>query len=130
MPTGLAPKSRALIETCREILATIHPASIRAVCYQLFIQGRLPSMAKKHTNRVSHYLVHARKEGLIPWRWIVDETRDAERAGTWASADEYVQTMLRYYRKDRWLQQPTLVEVWSEKGTIRGTLARCWSTLA
>ena len=67
----------------------VHPASIRAVCYQLFIQGRLPSMAKKHTNRVITTSSTPAKRVSFPWRWIVDETRDAERAGTWASADEY-----------------------------------------
>jgi hypothetical protein len=27
------------------------------------------------------------------------------------------------YRRNRWAQQPRQIEVWSEKGTVRGTLA-------
>ena len=27
------------------------------------------------------------------------------------------------YRRDRWSDQPHWIEVWSEKGTVRGTLA-------
>jgi hypothetical protein len=30
---------------------------------------------------------------------------------------------MRSYRRDRWLLQSQLVETWSEKGTVRGTLA-------
>jgi hypothetical protein len=29
----------------------------------------------------------------------------------------------RSYRRDRWAQQPRRLEVWSEKGTVRGMLA-------
>ena len=32
-------------------------------------------------------------------------------------------SMLKLYRKDYWAQQPFHVEVWSEKGTVRGILA-------
>lgn len=84
MPKGKTQRNMDLIEAARDILEAIHPASVRAVCYQLFIRKLLPSMAKTCTNRVSTQLVDARKAGIIPWSWIVDETRDIERPGTWA----------------------------------------------
>jgi hypothetical protein len=37
--------------------------------------------------------------------------------------EEYVEVVKRSYRKDRWTDQPEWIEVWSEKGTVRGTLA-------
>jgi hypothetical protein len=64
----------------------------------------------------------AREEGTIPWEWIVDETRSLEQAPTWDDPDDYMDTMVRDYRRNNWLQQPKRVEVWSEKGTIRGVL--------
>jgi hypothetical protein len=105
------------------ILARIHPASIRAVCYQLFTAGWLDSMAKKDTNRVSTLLTWAREHDDIPWAWIVDETRAPERISAWADPAAYAETVSRAYRRDRWTDQPSWIEVWSEKGTIRGTLA-------
>jgi hypothetical protein len=123
MPRGKTQKSLDLIDACWDILQEIHPASVRAVCYQLFIRQLIESMAKTCTNRVSAQLVYARKQRIIPWRWIVDETREVERPGTWRDAESYVHTMLSYYRHDRWQHQATHVEVWSEKGTVRGTLA-------
>jgi hypothetical protein len=65
----------------------------------------------------------AREEGIIPWDWIVDETRSLERVPAWDDPAEYARTVARSYRRDFWNQQPHRVQVWSEKGTVRGLLA-------
>jgi hypothetical protein len=124
MPKGKTAKSLALINACYDILQEIHPATVRAVCYQLFIRQLLPSMAKTHTNRVSAQLVYARKAGIISWEWIVDETRAMEYAGTWKDPETFASIIMDIYRRDRWALQPHRVEVWSEKGTVRGTLGQ------
>ena len=80
-------------------------------------------MSKAQTNRVSTQLRDAREGGVIPWAWIVDETRQAERVNAWEDPAAYLETVRRSYRRDRWTDQPEWIEVWSEKGTIRGTLA-------
>ena len=123
MPRGKTKRSLDLIAASAEILQAIHPATVRAVCYQLFIRQLIPSMAKTSTNRVSAQLVYAREQDLIPWDWIVDETRDAERPGTWANPEQFIPAVLQSYRRDRWEQQTARLEVWAEKGTVRGTLA-------
>lgn len=120
---GLGSKTLALIDAGAEILAAIHPASVRAVCYKLFTQGLIPDMSKLSTNRVSRALVIAREQGLLSWPWIVDETRAPERVPTWNDPDTLLRAVEQQYRKDRWALQPRRVEVWAEKGTIRGTLA-------
>ena len=48
--------------------------------------------------------------------------RELEKVSTWDDPGEYMQTVMRCYRRDFWSQQPERVEVWSEKGTIRGVL--------
>lgn len=119
-------KSRAsldLIQAAYEVLETIQPASVRAVCYQLFIRRVIPDMTLKNTRRVGAQLVWAREHEIIPWSWIVDETREAERVNQWENAAQFADAVQRSYRRDRWQDQPRLVEVWSEKGTVRGTLA-------
>ena len=120
---GKSPRSLALIEAASRVLAEIQPASVRAVCYRLFTMGLIASMAKNATNRVSAQLTFAREQQLIPWSWIVDETREPERVSAWADPAAYVETVKRAYRRDRWTEQPDWIEVWSEKGTVRGTLA-------
>jgi hypothetical protein len=80
-------------------------------------------MTKGETNRVSTQLTYAREKRLIPWSWVVDETREPERVSAWDDPAAYVETVKRAYRRDRWSEQPDWIEVWSEKGTVRGTLA-------
>ncbi len=123
MGRGKSDKNLELIAVACEILEAIQPASVRAVCYQLFLRQLIASMAKNETNKVSTQLTWAREHGDLPWAWIVDETREAERVPAWEDPAAFVETVRRSYRRDRWAQQPLWIEVWSEKGTVRGTLA-------
>jgi hypothetical protein len=74
-------------------------------------------------NKVYRLLKEAREEGIIPWEWIVDETRELEIVSTWRDPAAFVRTVSRSYRRDFWTRQPVRIEVWSEKGTVRGVLA-------
>ena len=120
---GISKDSQRLIDASYQILEEIHPASVRAVCYRLFTMGIIPNMSKNSTGKVSKRLVYARENGLIPWEWVVDETRSAEKVLTWTDTDERINAAVRNYRRDYWQDQPYRIEVWSEKGTVRGTLA-------
>jgi hypothetical protein len=123
MTRGLGKRSLDIIEAAREILQEIEPATVRAVCYKLFVRRLIGSMAKPATDSVSRLLRLARERGGIPWGWIVDETREAERVSSWDDPQAYARAVINSYRKDFWAQQPTHLEVWSEKGTVRGLLA-------
>jgi len=120
---GRSLRSLGLVGAAHTILTEIQPASVRAVCYRLFTLGIINSMVKSETNRVSVQLTWAREQRIIPWVWIVDDTREPARVSAWKDPAAYVETMKRAYRRDRWVDQPALVEVWSEKGTIGGILA-------
>jgi hypothetical protein len=119
---GKHDSSIRLIAAARDILEEIQPATVRAVCYRLFIGGVIPNMGTSSTKRVSTQLTWAREHENIPWDWIVDETREAERVSSWDDPADYMQAVRRSYRKDLWASQSDRVEVWSEKGTVRGTL--------
>ena len=121
---GMAQASLDLIEAMHEIAEAAQPITGRGVGYKLFTAGLIPSMATKEMRRVYRLLKEARERGIIPWDWIVDETREIEhRIASWADPEEYLRVVSRSYRRDFWQQQPTRVEVWSEKGTVRGVLA-------
>jgi len=111
------------LAAAKRILETIQPCSVRAVCYQLFNAKLIPDMSKNSTNAISRQLARAREDGLIPWEWIVDETRAAERPSRWSKPDSIIKAAVNGYRRDNWQDQPVRVEVWAEKGTVRGTLA-------
>src|SRR5262249_15905405 len=94
----------------------------RGVGYKLFIAKLIASMERVEMRRVYRLLKEARERGIIPWAWIVDETRELERVSTWSNPAEFARCVARSYRRDFWDQQPRRVMVVREKGTVRGLL--------
>lgn len=119
---GKSSKTLALIDAMHDILREIEPATVRSVCYRLFVDGWIDSMAVKNTGKVSKHLVWARENGIIPWGWVVDEHRRPESIASWDDPATLIAAAARQYRKDYWANQPEWIEIWSEKGTVRGTL--------
>jgi hypothetical protein len=121
-PLGKSQRSLDLIKAMYTAAAAAQPITGRGIGYKLFVAELIPSMARSEMHRVYRLLKDARESGDIPWEWIVDETRSLERTATWDDPDHYARCVARSYRRDFWNQQPRRVEVWSEKGTIRGVL--------
>jgi hypothetical protein len=119
---GMAQRSLDLIKAMRAKAEAAQPITGRGVGYKLFTAGLIPSMARNEMQRVYRLLKEAREQGHIPWSWIVDETRALERISTWHDPEHYARCVARSYRRDFWNQQPVRVQVWSEKGTVRGVL--------
>jgi hypothetical protein len=120
---GQSKKSIELIEAMRSITEAAQPITGRGVGYKLFTAGLIPSMGRADMQRVYRLLKEAREQDIIPWEWIVDQTRQLERAASWSNPEAYARAVIQSYRRDYWDQQPARVEVWSEKGTVRGVLA-------
>jgi hypothetical protein len=120
---GKSPETLQLVARAKGILEEMHPHSVRGICYQLFVNGWLRSMAKLDTDKVSKHLVWAREGEVIPWDWIVDESRPDGHVAQWRDLPEYLKTVERSFRLDYWAQQPRRVQVWSEKATVSGILA-------
>jgi hypothetical protein len=120
---GRSQRSLDLIKAMHAAAVQAHPITGRGIGYKLFTANLIPSMSTNEMQRVYRLLKEAREEGIIPWDWIVDETREIERVATWDNPDDFARTMAESYRRDFWNQQPHRVQVWSEKGTVRGVLA-------
>ncbi len=130
-PTSNLPKKTRgrnklrLIESMRKIADVMHPITGRGIGYKLFTAALIESMSTGNMSIVYRALKVAREDGIIRWDWIIDETRDLEMVNTWRNGSELADTF--FYRRDLWQSQPVNVEVWSEKGTVRGVL---WPVLA
>jgi hypothetical protein len=120
---GRAQKSIDLVEAMYAAAEAAQPITGRGIGYKLFVGGFISSMSRSDMQRVYRLLTGARERGEIPWEWIVDESRSLERTATWDDPEEYARCVASSYRRDFWTQQPVRVEVWSEKGTVRGVLA-------
>jgi hypothetical protein len=120
---GMSRASLDLIAAMSTIAEASQPITGRGVGYKLFTAGLIASTSVNEMQKVYRLLRIAREQGDIPWEWIVDETRKLERKPSWDNPAQFVKCVNRSYRRDFWNQQPVRVEVWSEKGTIRGVLA-------
>jgi hypothetical protein len=119
---GRAKATIELIDAMVRIAKVIQPCSVRAIHYQLFNEKLVPSMARSVAQKVSNLSVIAREEGSLPWHWIVDEGRQEQLVATWDVPADYAHSVMHSYRRNKWEVQPSHVAVWSEKGTIEGTL--------
>ena len=120
---GKAQASLDLINAMHDIAEVTNPITGRGIGYKLFVARLIPSMSTADMQRVYRLLKEAREQEIIPWHWIADETRELERVSMWDNPADYARCVARSYRRDFWQQQPVRVEVWSEKGTVRGVLA-------
>jgi hypothetical protein len=119
---GMAQRSLDLIAQMYAAAKLAKPITGRGIGYKMFALRLIPSMSKNDMAGVYRLLRIARERGIIPWEWIVDETRGIERVSTWANPAAYASCVARSYRRDFWVQQPVRCEIWSEKGTVRGVL--------
>ena len=119
---GRAKASLELIDAMYSAAEAAQPITGRGIGYKLFAAGLIPSMARSEMAKVYRLLKEAREEGIIPWEWIVDETRELESVASWKDPAAFMRMAARSYRRDAWRISPLHVEVWSEKGTVRGVL--------
>ena len=52
-----------------------HPISNRQIYYELLASGVIEKKSKSNETLLSDISAKARRAGLVPWEWIVDETR-------------------------------------------------------
>ena len=123
---GRAQRSLTIIDAMFNIAAAAQPITGRGVGYKLFVKNLIASMSRQDMNAVYRLLKEAREEGILRWEWIVDETRELEKAAAWDNPDAFVRTLGASYRREFSNRQEVRLEVWSEKGTVRGLL---WPTL-
>ena len=79
-------------------------------------------MGTNSTKKVSRLLTDMREDGIIPWEWIVDDSRSLDREPGFANLEEYGEAIARSFRRDFWADQSSRIIVVSEKATVSGLL--------
>ena len=135
---GLSHNTIELIETARALLARDHPMTLRQLHYSIFSAAVISYQNNQADyRRLSRATTLARRthrewelaggfgsepEYSIPCGWMVDETRQAEIVNVFRNTEEYIDTVRNAYRRDLWQDQEQYAEVWSEKGTVLGSI--------
>ena len=109
----------ALRELLYAVLDEHHPMTVRQAYYQLVARQAIDNNRGQY-QAISNLLVDMRKAGIVPWAWIEDRNRRPRHVAMWDDLADFGRTVLRSYRRDVWLTQSGLIEVWLEKDALSG----------
>lgn len=112
----------AVREGLYAIVAEQHPATVRAVFYQAVSRGLVAKTEGEYKSTVGRLLVQMRREGIIPFSWIADNTRWMRKPRTYTSMEEMLKITAQTYRRALWANQEDYVEIWLEKEALAGTI--------
>ena len=118
---------KVLILALSKILESVQGlVTVRQVFYQLVSHWSLPNKRSSY-NYLSKQLKKARQRGEVDPDKFADRSRRLwPPAPMWNSPEEYATDLQEYfpaYRKDFWLHQPRLVELWVEKDALASVVA-------
>lgn len=95
--------------------------TLRQLYYQ-FVSRDLIANSQKEYKRLGSVINDARLAGLIDWDSIEDRTRNLRALPHWDTPQQMIDSALSSYRRDKWEDQNTRVEVWIEKDALAGVI--------
>jgi hypothetical protein len=103
------------------IVRQMEPMTVRQVFYQATVRG-IVEKTEGGYNKVQTDLVVMRKAGLLPYRWLADNTRWQRKPQTWSSPEHAIRETAKFYRKALWDEAESYVEIWLEKDALSGVI--------
>lgn len=110
-------KTQHIIDKAHQALIAYHPMTVRQVYYRL-VATHVVENTRGRYKAVDRALIAARQDGTIPWPWIEDRLRRPHTVPMWHDVSHYADSARGWYRRNVWLNQPGLVEVWLEKDAL------------
>jgi hypothetical protein len=90
------------------------PQNNRNLFYSLVSAMVIQKLEPEYKNVVLRLCLKLRESGLIPWEWIVDETRFYSAPTTYTSARDALRATAIAYRQSLWTTGDINVQVWCE----------------
>lgn len=109
-------------ETLLKIAEEAAPASVRHLYYRAVVHGLVPKTNNGY-QKVQREVLRLRRDGKLPFEWVVDEGRRAHWPVVERSPRMALLWLADSYKRDPW-QEPGAprVEVWCESESIAGML--------
>jgi hypothetical protein len=134
-------KTGKLQRACFALLTEHHedgaiPTSGRFLFYELEQRGVIPKTylddqgrkrPRQPSGDVADALTHLRQTGLVPWEWIVDETRTLTSWSYAATVADYTRRSVDHARVDLWAGDPPPLLI-CESRSLAGVLREVAST--
>ncbi len=102
------------------------PVTVRQAFYLVSSAGDVDKDTTGY-RKVQRQLLAMRREGLVPYGWIADNTRWRIRVNTHTGLSDFLEESSQLYRRDLWQNAEERVEVWCEKDSIAGVLQKVTS---
>jgi hypothetical protein len=103
------------------IVADGQPMTVRQVFYQATVR-HLVDKTEDGYRKVQSDLVLLRRDGLLPYDHLTDNTRWQRKPRTYDGIDHALEATAQLYRKDLWAHADCYVEVWLEKDALAGVI--------
>jgi hypothetical protein len=103
------------------IVAEMQPMTVRQVFYQATVHG-LVEKAESGYAKVQTDLTLMRREGVLPYDWLADNTRWQRKPRTFDSVEDALNATAQFYRKSLWADADAYVEIWLEKDALAGVV--------
>lgn len=117
--------SRAEVEARRDALLAIvevmRPMTVRQVFYQATVRG-IVEKTESGYDKVQGDLVRMRRASVLPYGWLVDNTRWQRKPDTFNSVEDALFETAKLYRKALWREVDAYVEIWCEKDALSGVI--------
>lgn len=110
-------------QAIEEALLDHRPMTVRQVFYRMAVEGVVPKQESRGYNTVQRLLAEMRRDGRVPFNWIVDSSRMVRRPTTFDSAEDALRRTAETYRRDLWASTDVHVQMWLEKEALAGVLA-------
>jgi hypothetical protein len=112
----------AIREAIYETAKKYEPLTCRQLFYLLVVRGVIEKTDRDYKSTVIRLLGQMRDEHVVPFKWIIDNSRWMRKPDSHASMADALESMRRYYRRDIWLDQEAYVELWTESDSIAGVI--------
>src|SRR5271154_2557906 len=124
-PIKRARATKAEVERRRlelhAIIEAMRPMSVRQVFYQATVKG-LVEKSEAGYAKVQTDLTLMRRDGELPYDWLVDNTRMMRKPRSVSSIKQALDDTARLYRKNLWADANCYVEIWLEKDALSGVV--------
>jgi hypothetical protein len=97
------------------------PVTIRQVFYHLVSKGLIEKTENAYHN-LNRRLTKRREEERLPYDWFEDSSRRVIRPTLFNNPVHALNSVISWYRRNRWLDQDDYVEVWLEKNALAGVV--------
>ena len=100
-PRASREEMSARLDAIFAIVSEIDPCSVRQTFYQTTVRGLMDKTERGYI-KVQRALMTLRREGRVPYGWIVDGTRWMHKPRSFSSLEQALKSTAATYRRAVW----------------------------